>query len=161
MTTSDLDALILRLGSLERSCLRWRAFGACLAAALAVLGLAGAVAPGGRDLTVETLRVVDARGKIRILLSAGEGVAEVAVNDRDEANRILIGVAKDGGAFAMFAEPGTEKNRIMFGVGASGAPLLLMKDPEGVNRLSMGVYAKVGPMVRILDASKKVLVKLP
>jgi hypothetical protein len=161
MTTSDVDALILRLGSLERSCLRWRAFGACLAVVLAILGIAGAVAPPPKLLTLQTLRIVDEKGKERIVLDATGGDATLSVCDAGQAPRILLGVAPDKASFLMFGEGASETNRIMFGMGNTGAPLLLMKDTEGKIRLDAGVYPKAGAMLRIRDASKKMLVKLP
>jgi hypothetical protein len=157
----DFDSLIVRLASLERSCTRWRAFGACLAVVLVLLGTAGAMAPAEKVLTVQTLRVVDEKGKERVVLEGTGGAPGLAVYDAEETSRVILGVARDGAAFLMFAEGETETNRIMLGLNADGVPLLLMKDEKGVARLGAGVYAKVGPGLRMLDASKKVIARMP
>jgi hypothetical protein len=161
MTTSDVDALILRLGSLERSCLRWRAFGACLAVVLAILGIAGAVAPPAKLLTLQTLRIVDERGKERIVLDGTGGQADLSLYGDDEADRIGLAVGIGGAAMFTFNDPVTKEDRLLMGLTKSGDPLLIMKDSEGVTRLGAGVYPKGGPGIRLLDASKKVIARMP
>jgi hypothetical protein len=154
------DEMRRRLERMERQLRRWR-LGGVLALCLAVVGVAGAMAQApARELSVETLRIVQHDGKERLILTADPGRPDMSFLDPTGRSRLTLDIAGDEKPVLAIAESGHEKGRLTIGI-ENGSPMLKLYDQAGKLRVTIGVPHDVGSLIRILDEDGKVLRRLP
>jgi hypothetical protein len=149
-----------RLGRLERQLRFWR-IAAMLAVALSAVAVAGAVAdPPAKELSVETLRIVQRDGKERIVLTAVPGIPDMTFLDPAGHSRLTLDIADDNKPVVTIAESGAAKGRLTLGI-ENGSPMLQLYDRGGHKRVTIGVPKDVGALIRILDEDGRVQARLP
>jgi hypothetical protein len=158
---SELAELHERLERMERSLRRWR-IGAALIVPLAAVGIfAGASAdPAARELSVQTLRIVDREGKDRIVLTAEPTIPDMTFFDPGGKSRLTLDIDDDHKPVLQFSEAGEEKGRLTVGID-EGAPMLQIYDHSGKKRLMFGLPKAAGPILRILDEDGRMQTRFP
>jgi hypothetical protein len=153
--------ILRRLDRMERAIRRWK-LGALASLSLAVVGVAaGALAEPARELNVRTLRLVDLRGKERIILTAEDGVPDMTFLDPAGKCRLTLDITEDRVPRLLFSESGEEKNGLTLGFGEEDGPMLEFFDNKGKKRILIAAPPKGKPYLRFLDAEGKLLARFP
>jgi hypothetical protein len=126
----EYDAILSRLAAVESAQRRWRRF--ALAAAATALGAAivGMSAPPTRVVEAQVIRVLDASGKTRMILAAGEDGPSVALLDEKGRLRANLGVSRDGPSLDLLDQ--SESPRAQLTVDGEQDPHLDFTDAKGV-----------------------------
>jgi hypothetical protein len=149
-----------RLSRMEREIRRLRVAGA-LTLSLAAVVVAGAMAQAPtKELSVRTLRIVDSRGRDRIVLTAEPGVPDMIFYDPAGKSRLTLDIADDDKPVLLFSESSQAKSRMTLGL-EEGSPMLQFYDRAGKKRVAFGVPKTGGPVIRIMDANEKLQMRLP
>jgi len=125
----DIAALADRLRAVERSQGRWRR--ATIALAVTALGavLVGMSAPPAKRVDAEVIRVLDSRGKTRMILTADENGPAVALLDEHGRLRANLGVAREGPSLDLLDEKETPRAQLT--VDQNSEPHLGFTDAKG------------------------------
>ena len=149
-----------RLSRMERELRYWRV-GGILALSLVAVVVAGAMAgPPAKELSVETLRIVERGGKERIVLTAVQGIPDMTFLDPAGQSRLTLDIADDHKPELRVSESGKGKGRLTLGI-EDGSPILQLYDRDGKKRVTLGVPKDTGALIRILDADGKVQGRFP
>jgi hypothetical protein len=149
-----------RLNRMERELRCWR-FLWVLTLSIGAVVVGGAMAdPPAKELRVETLRIVEAGGKDRIVLTAVPGVPDMTFLDPGGHTRLTLDIAEDNQPVLAVAESGTAKGRLTIGI-ENGSPTLQLFDRDGTKRVTIGVPKDVGSLIRIFDATGRVVGRIP
>jgi hypothetical protein len=149
-----------RLARMERELRCWRLMGV-VAVCLAVVTVAGAMAQApSRELSVETLRIVQRDGKERLVLTAVPGVPDMSFLDPMGHSRLTLDIAGDEKPVLAISESGHERGRLTIGI-ENGSPMLRLYDLEGKLRVMLGIPQHIGSLIRILDADGSLVGRLP
>ncbi len=125
-----------RIDTLERSLARTRLLSlgsTALCGALLLLGLAGPAARVESRLDVERLRLVDSEGRVRAVLAASDGGAQLVLGDEDGQRIVLCSTDEDLGGW-FFDAHGAERVALSANDGDLG---LYLQGPDGHDRLSV------------------------
>jgi hypothetical protein len=153
--------ILRRLDRMERALRRWR-LGALAALSLAVVGVAaGALAEPAKELDVRTLRLVDRRGKERIVLTAEDGIPDMTFLDPAGKGRLTLDITEDRVPVLLFSESGEEKNGLTLGFGEEDGPMLQFLDRKGKKRIMIGAPPQGKPFLRFLDEEGRLLARFP
>jgi hypothetical protein len=154
------DELRGRLDRMERQLRRWR-LGGVVGLCLAVVTVACAMAEAPtRELSVETLKIVQQDGKERLILTAKPGIPDMSFLDPAGRSRLTLDIAGDAQPVLAIAESGHEKGRLTIGI-ENGSPMLRLYDKDGKLRVMLGIPHEVGSLIRLLDTDGSVLRRLP
>jgi hypothetical protein len=161
-TTAFERELCGRLDRLERQ-VRWWRRGALAVGGLAALAVAGAMAePPLKELDVRTLRVVDADGHDRIVLTSDPQEPDITLFDPSGKSRLTIDIAKDQRPVLQFAErEGKTSSRLVLGFEEEGLPALMFYDSKGRKRVALGVPKEGGAVIRVLDENERLRTRFP
>jgi hypothetical protein len=154
------DEMRGRLERLERQLRHWR-LGGLLALCVAMVAVAGAMAQAPeRELSVETLRVVQRDGKERLILTAKPGVPDMSFLDPMGRSRLTLDIAGDEKPVLSISESGQEEGRLTIGI-ENGSPMLRLYDKAGKLRVMLGIPNELGSLIRLLDKDGNVVRRLP
>ncbi len=149
-----------RVERMERELRRWRVAGVAALSA-AIVAVAGAMAaPAARELSVETLRIVQSDGRERIVLTAVPGVPDMTFRDPEGHSRLTLDIAGDSRPVLAISESTRAKGRLTLGI-ENGSPVLQLYDREGVRRVTLGVPKDRGALIRTYDESGKLQGRFP
>jgi hypothetical protein len=149
-----------RLVRMERELRRWR-LGSILAALLATVVAAGAMSqPPAKELSVETLKIVESGGRERVVLTAVPGIPDMTFFDPAGHSRLTLDIAEDNKPELRISESGAAKGRLTLGI-ENGSPMLQLFDRDGHRRVTIGVPKDMGALIRILDADGRVMGRIP
>jgi len=125
----ELAAFADRLRAVERSQRGWRL--ATIALAVMALGavLVGMSAPPTRRVDAEVIRVLDARGRTRMILTADENGPALAILDEKGRLRANLGVLREGPSLDLLDE--SETPRAQLTVDQNQNPHLDFTDANG------------------------------
>jgi hypothetical protein len=126
---TQLETVEQRIGALERQNRRLRhglGITILLAAAAVLLG----AAQGPADIDVTRLRLFDAAGKVRGVMSVSNGGPALILLDDAGKPRAQMGVVADGSP-AVILYDANGKPRAHLGVVKDGTPVLLLNDSDG------------------------------
>jgi hypothetical protein len=149
-----------RLNRLERELRYWRLGGMLVLSLVAIVVTVAMAQPPARELTVETLRIVERTGKERIVLTAVPGIPDMKFLDPGGQTRLTLDIADDSNPVLVVAETGKAKGRLTLGI-ENGSPMLQLYDRDGKKRVTIGVPKDVGSLIRILDADGRVMARIP
>jgi hypothetical protein len=154
------DETRARLDRMERELRHWR-LGGVLALSLAVVAVACAMAQApAKELSVETLRIVEQGGKDRLVLTAAPGIPDMTFLDPMGHSRLTLDIAGDEKPVLAISESGHERGRLTIGI-ENGSPMLRLYDKAGKLRVTLGVPQDVGGLIRILDPDGTLMRRLP
>jgi len=149
-----------RLDRMERELRYWR-WGGVLTLSLAVVAVASAMAQApAKELSVETLRIVERNGKDRLVLTAMPGIPDMTFLDPMGQSRLTLDIAGDERPVLAISESGHEKGRLTIGI-ENGSPMLRLYDKAGKMRVVLGIPQEIGSLIRILDTDGSILGRLP
>ena len=120
-------SLIERVEALERENRKWKRTALVAAAALAAAAVVGMSSPPQKTLDLELLRIVDARGKARVILGMGEQGPALSLLDEKGRLRANLGLEQAG-------------------------PSLDLLDAKETPRAQLAVDGKLGPRLDFTDA---------
>jgi hypothetical protein len=156
----DITEIRERLERMERALRRWRR-GTAIAGLLAVVVVAaGALAEPSKELSLQTLKLVDQGGKERIVLTAREGIPDMTFLDPSGKGRLTLDITDDRVPVLLFSESGEEKNGLTLGFGEDG-PMMQFFDANGKKRIVIAAPSKGKPYLRFLDDQGKLLARFP
>jgi hypothetical protein len=148
-----------RLGRMEQELRCWR-IGGVFFLSLAILVAAVAMSdPPAKELSVQSLRVVDQEGKERIVLTADPKVPDMIFYDPAGKSRLMLDIADDHKPVLSFAEAGSE-SRLTLGL-EDGTPMLNLFDQAGKKRVAFGIPKAGGPVIRVMDANERLQMRFP
>lgn len=146
--------VLVRLARLERGNRRWKA--GAIVAVSALLGvLLAAAAPAGRKRVMEVteLRLIDATGAQRGLLSADRTGAQLVLKDMSGKTRARLRVADDGAPRLELLDR-TEKVRLGAALDKDGAAQAHLDDEAGHPRLRLSTGADGSARTELADGAK-------
>jgi hypothetical protein len=136
MQGQDSEALSRRLNALE---LRWRVTTAAWAVSVIAFGVLGIwpqrAASQSDVIRARRIEVVDASGKLRILIETNNCGSELWMQD-DTGRRSVQLVACSGGSGSSFQATGIGRSDVLLGILVDGTPVLLMRDSKGTTIFS-------------------------
>lgn len=127
---NDLGTLAARLAALERSNRRWKRLAAAAALGALTAAVVGMSAPPSRTVDAEVIRILDSKGKARMILSAADDGPTLALLDGKGRLRASLGVSSDGPSLDLLDE--SESPRAQLTVDAKQEPHLDFTDAKGV-----------------------------
>jgi hypothetical protein len=154
------DEIRGRLDRMECELRRWRRGAAIVLPLLAVAFAAAMAEPADKEFRVRTLRIVDADGKDRIVLTAEKKIPDMTFLDPDGKSRLTLDIAEDHKPVLIFAQAGKGSSRMTLGL-EEGAPMLQFYDQDGKKRVAFGVPEAGGPILRILDKEGRIQTRFP
>lgn len=123
--------LIARVEALERENRRWKRAALVAAAILAAGAAVGMSSPPTKTLDLELLRIVDARGKARVILGMGEEGPALSLLDEKERLRANLGIEKEGPSLDLLDT--SETPRAQLTVDGEQNPHLDFTDAKGAH----------------------------
>ena len=138
-------SLSARIAQLERSLQRTRRITGAILSLFGATLLVGAATPApNRTLELNSLKIVDAEGKVRLLLTAATGLS---VLDADGTTRASLGVDGDGPGLILFG--GKSVGRAILNVNRDGPALSF----TGADNALRAIFALIpsGPGVVLFD----------
>ena len=149
-----------RLDRLERELRLWRLGALVTLPLLIVVVLTAMAEPPVKELRLHTLRIVDAAGADRMVLTAEPHIPDLTFLDPAGKGRLTLDIADDHKPVLEFSDSGKESGRLTLGLEA-GSPMLQLFDPERKRRVAIGVPKQGGPIIRIMDDDGKLQMRFP
>lgn len=127
---STAKSLIERVEALERENRKWKRTALVAAALLAAAAVVGMSSPPQKTLDLELLRIVDAKGKARVILGMGEQGPALSLLDDKGRLRANLGLEQAGPSLDLL--DAKETPRAQLAVDGELGPRLDFTDAKGV-----------------------------
>lgn len=128
---APLATLSRRVEALERDNRRWKRIAVLAAAALGAVALLGMGPPPTKTLDLELLRIVDSKGKARVVLGMGDDGPTLSMFDEKGRLRTNLGVAKEGPSLDLLDTAESPRAQLM--VDSKQDPHLDFTDEKGTS----------------------------